>query len=129
MRKTESRLCQPDRKAIGAPGAREDADCRGAPGALRQQVGQSFRGKRLGGEGILDGPGPGLRGREVAPGHDGTHGVVRRPATCGAWEGRCCCTGSARFFALLQERRGVIGVCDVFETIGPAGRAGQALVS
>ena len=120
----EIRGCEADVEEIAAAGEMEGAGLRGEAGALLHQVGNIFRGERLVDKGILHRPGHGLRGVDVAQGDDFAHVMVRIEAPLFQLE--VIGLGPRRerekpheelviagFFALLQQRLGVIGVFDI----------------
>ena len=132
----EIRGCEADVEEIAAPGEMEGAGLRGEAGALLHQVGDIFRGEGLVDKGILHRPGHGLRGVDVAQGDDFAHVMVRIEAPLFQLEVIRLRPRRERekahedlviagFFALLQERLGVIGVFDILYAGRNFGHGGQ----
>ena len=135
----EIRGCEAHLQEIAASGEMEGAGLRGEAGALLHEVGDIFRGEGLIDKGILHRPGHRLRGVDVAQGHDFAHVMVRIEAPLLQLEVIRLRPRRERekaheelmiagFFALLQERLGVIGVFDILEPLVPSGMAGNELV-
>ena len=114
----------------------EGAGLRGEPGALLHQVGNIFRGERLVDKGILHRPCHRLRGVDVAQGDDFPHVMMRVEAPLLQLEVIRLRARRERekahedlviagFFALFQERLGVIGVFDIGVPVVPVGHGGQ----
>ena len=117
-----------DVEEVLSPGEMEGTGFGGEAGALLHEVGNIVRGERLVDQGVFHSSPHGLRGVDVAQGHDFPHVVVRIESTF--FELTVIGLGLRRerqktpehlviprFFALFQQRFGVIGVFKVLEAI------------
>src|SRR5215471_6427899 len=124
---------------IAAAGEMERAGFRSKAGALLHQVRNIVGGEGLVDKSILHRPRYGLRGINVAQGHNFAHVVMWVQAS--RFELEVIGLGARRerekahedfmisgFFALLQQGLGVIGIFDILESVILAGMAGNELV-
>ena len=136
----EIRGSEADVEEIAASGEMEGAGLRGEAGALLHQVGNIFRGERLVDQGILHRPRHRLRGVDVAQGHNFAHVMMRIEAPRLQLEVIRLSARRERekahedlviasFFALFQERLGMIGVFDICMPLVTADMAGNELVT